>query len=119
MRVWCCFDNEEVGSNTKQGAMSTFLPDTLARLAAALGRTPEEYRRALAKSMLVSCDNAHAVHPNRPDACDPANRCRMNGGIVVKEAANQHYCTDAFSRAVFTAICERAGVPVPGLCEPQ
>lgn len=112
VRVWCCFDNEEVGSNTKQGAMSTFLPDTLARLAAALGRTPEEYRRALAKSMLVSCDNAHAVHPNRPDACDPSNRCRMNGGIVVKEAANQHYCTDAFSRAVFTAICERAGVPV-------
>ncbi len=112
VRVWCCFDNEEVGSNTKQGAMSTFLSDTLARLVAALGRTPEEYRRALAKSMLVSCDNAHAVHPNRPDACDPANRCRMNGGIVVKEAANQHYCTDAFSRAVFTAICERAGVPV-------
>ncbi len=109
--VYCCFDNEEVGSNTKQGAMSTFLPDTLTRLTAALGRTPEDYRRALATSMLVSCDNAHAVHPNRPEKYDASNRCCMNGGIVIKEAANQHYCTDAFSRAVFAAVCDRAGVP--------
>ena len=109
--VYCCFDNEEVGSNTKQGAMSTFLPDTLTRLTAALGRTPEDYRRALATSMLVSCDNAHAVHPNHPEKYDAGNRCRMNGGIVIKEAANQHYCTDAFSRAVFAAVCDRAGVP--------
>ena len=110
--VWCCFDNEEVGSNTKQGALSTFLPDVLGRLTAALGLTPEDYRRALAKSMLVSCDNAHAVHPNRPEVLDPQNRCVLNGGIVVKEAANQHYCTDAFSRAAFVGICEDAGVPV-------
>ncbi|WP_417046293.1 M18 family aminopeptidase [Enorma massiliensis] len=109
--VFCCFDNEEVGSNTKQGAMSTFLPDVLGRLTEALGLTPEDYRRALAKSMLVSCDNAHAVHPNRPEKYDAANRCCLNGGIVVKEAANQHYCTDAFSRAAFLALCERAGVP--------
>ena len=109
--VFCCFDNEEVGSNTKQGAMSTFLPDVLGRLTEALGLTPEDYRRALAKSMLVSCDNAHAVHPNRPEKYDAANRCHLNGGIVVKEAANQHYCTDAFSRAAFLALCERAGVP--------
>lgn len=110
--VWCCFDNEEVGSNTKQGAMSTFLPDVLTRVTSALGLSAEDYRRALAKSMLVSCDNAHAVHPNRPDLYDGTNRCVMNGGIVVKEAANQHYCTDAFSRAVFAGICEKAGVPV-------
>lgn len=110
--VWCCFDNEEVGSGTKQGAMSTFLPDVLTRLTAALGLGVDDYRRALAKSMLVSCDNAHAVHPNRPDLYDATNRCVMNGGIVIKEAANQHYCTDAFSRAVFVGLCERAGVPV-------
>lgn len=110
--VWCCFDNEEVGSGTKQGAMSTFLPDVLTRVTSALGLSAEDYRRALAKSMLVSCDNAHAVHPNRPDLYDGTNRCVMNGGIVVKEAANQHYCTDAFSRAVFAGICEKAGVPV-------
>ena len=111
IQVFCCFDNEEVGSITKQGAMSTFLPDVLTRATAALGLTPDDYRRALAKSMLVSCDNAHAVHPNKPEKYDAGNRCRMNGGIVVKEAANQHYCTDAFSRAVFRAVCERAGVP--------
>lgn len=108
--VWCCFDNEEVGSNTKQGAMSTLLRDVLERTVSALGMTGEDYRRALAKSMLVSCDNAHAVHPNRPERYDGSNRCRLNGGIVVKEAANQHYCTDAFSRAVFVAVCDEAGV---------
>ena len=61
--------------------------------------------------MLVSCDNAHAIHPNRTEKYDAGNRCRLNGGIVIKEAANQHYCTDAFSRAVFAAVCDDAGVP--------
>lgn len=110
--AWCCFDNEEVGSNTKQGAMSTFLPDVLTRVCAALGGTDMDYRRALAKSMLVSCDNAHALHPGHPEKYDEGNRCVLNGGIVVKEAANQHYCTDAFSCAVFLALCADAGVPV-------
>ncbi len=109
--VWCCFDNEEVGSNTKQGAMSTFLRDTLERMCVCLGLSREEYLCAVAQSMLVSCDNAHAVHPNRTEKYDAGNRCRLNGGIVIKEAANQHYCTDAFSRAVFAAVCEQAGVP--------
>ena len=109
--VFACFDNEEVGSLTKQGAMSTLLADTLLRASSALGRTPEEHRRALAASMLVSCDNAHAVHPNHPERYDEANRCRLNGGLVVKEAANQHYCTDAFSRALLVALLDRAGVP--------
>lgn len=109
--VLACFDNEEVGSNTKQGAMSTLLRDTLARTSAALGRTGEEHLRALAASMLVSCDNAHAVHPNHPELTDEANCCRLNGGLVVKEAANQHYCTDAFSRAALVAVLDRAGVP--------
>lgn len=109
--VFACFDNEEVGSNTKQGAMSTFLPDTLQRIVAGLGGTPEDYRRALAASMLVSADNAHALHPNRPDLHDAANAPVLGGGLVVKEAANQKYCTDAFSRAAFRAVCEDAGVP--------
>lgn len=109
--VYCCFDNEEVGSNTKQGAMSTFLPDTLMRLNGALGGTDEEYRRALAGSLLVSCDNAHAVHPNHPEKSDEGNRAYLNQGIVVKEAANQKYCTDAFSSAVFCAVCNNASVP--------
>lgn len=109
--VYALFDNEEVGSNTKQGAMSTFLSDTLRRIVGSLGGDYEDYCRILSRSMLVSCDNAHAVHPNRPDMYDEANSCVLNGGIVIKEAANQHYCTDAFSRAVFTEVCERAGVP--------
>ena len=110
--VYCCFDNEEVGSNTKQGAMSTFLADVLGRINAGLGKTDEEYLQAQARSFLVSCDNAHAVHPNHPDKTDAQNRVWMNQGIVIKESANQKYTTDAFSRAVFTRICELADVPV-------
>lgn len=109
--VYACFDNEEVGSGTKQGALSTFLADSLGRLSACLGRSREDHLRALAGSLLVSCDNAHAVHPNRPERYDEANRCWLNRGIVIKEAANQHYCTDAFSRAVLRSVLDRAGVP--------
>ena len=109
--VFCCFDNEEVGSETKQGAMSTFLADALRRINGSLGFDDESYHRALAASMLVSCDNAHAVHPNHAEKCDVHNQVVLNGGIVIKEAANQHYCTDAFSRAVFQAICDDADVP--------
>lgn len=110
--VYACFDNEEVGSNTKQGAMSTFLADTLARVNAALGGTEEDCRRALARSFMVSCDNAHALHPSHPELADASNAPRLNGGIVIKEAANQKYTTDAASRAVFSALCRRANVPV-------
>ena len=109
--VFACFDNEEVGSNTKQGAMSTLLHDTLVRANAALGMGEEDYLRALSRSFLVSCDNAHALHPNHPELYDAENRCRLNGGPVVKEAANQKYTTDAFSRAVFVSLCEKADVP--------
>ena len=116
--VYACFDNEEVGSETKQGAASTLLVDTLSRVNAALGFGSEEYVRALSASMLVSCDNAHAQHPAHPELADSLHAPQMNGGIVVKEAANQHYCTDAFSRAAFTA-----GSTTPrsasGVCEPQ
>ena len=109
--VYCCFDNEEVGSNTKQGAMSTLLRDTLERINQSLGFSSQDLRRALAVSFMVSCDNAHAVHPNRPERADERNRCVLNGGLVIKESANQAYCTDAFSRAVFAALLDRAGVP--------
>lgn len=110
--VLACFDNEEVGSNTKQGALSTFLRDTLRRINGALGKGEEDLARAVAKSFLVSCDNAHAVHPNHAEKSDDANRALLNHGIVIKEAANQKYTTDAFSRAVMVELCRRAGVPV-------
>ena len=110
--VFGCFDNEEVGSGTSQGALSTFLRDTLLRANAALGFTQEAYLRALAGSFMVSCDNGHAVHPNHPELYDARNCGRLNGGVLLKEAASQKYTTDALSRAVFTAVCQRAGVPV-------
>ena len=92
--------------------MSTVLRDTLERMNAALGFSWEDYHCAVAKSMLVSCDNAHALRPNRPEVADAENRPVLGGGMVVKEAANQKYCTDAFSRAAFLSVCEAAGVPV-------
>lgn len=109
--VYACFDNEEVGSNTKQGAMSTFLRDTLVRINSALGLSEDDFHRALAASMLVSCDNAHALHPAHPEKYDSTNQCRLNGGIVIKEAARQSYCTDAVSRAVFEEILSARNLP--------
>ncbi len=111
VNVYVCFDNEEVGSGTKQGAMSTFLKDVLERINGQLGKSDEELRVALAKSFLVSFDNAHAVHPNHPEKSDSVNSCYMNKGLVIKENAAQRYTTDAFSRAVFLEVCQRAGVP--------
>lgn len=109
--VHCVLDNEEVGSTTKQGAASTFLKDTLMRINMGLGRTQEEYLMTLADSFMVSADNAHALHPNYTDKTDPVNRPVLNGGIVIKYNANQKYCTDGVSAAIFKDICDRAEVP--------
>ena len=110
--VACVFDNEEVGSGTKQGADSTLLEDVLGRIAEALGATGQSLRAAVARSFMLSADNAHAIHPNHPEKYDSENRVAMNGGVVVKFNANQKYTTDAMSQAVFEEICRRAGVPV-------
>ena len=110
--VLCVFDNEEVGSGTKQGADSTFLEDTLVRVCEALGRSGAEYRAALNQSFMVSADNAHAVHPNHPEFADRIDRPAINGGIVIKFNANQKYTTDSVSAAVFAELCRDAGVPV-------
>ena len=111
INVFAVFDNEEVGSVTKQGAMSTFLASTLDRVNTALGKSKEEYYRAIAKSMLISCDNAHAVHPNHPELFDVKNRPVLNQGIAIKESANQKYTTDAFSRAILKKILEKKNIP--------
>ena len=104
--VLAVFDNEEVGSDTKQGAASTFLFDTLSRI------YPErdEYLAALASSYMVSADNAHAKHPNHPELSDADNAPTVNGGVVVKFNANQKYTTDSISAAIFTEACRKAGV---------
>lgn len=111
INVFAVFDNEEVGSVTKQGAMSTFLASTLDRVNTALGKSKEEYYRAIAKSILISCDNAHAVHPNHPELFDVKNRPVLNQGIAIKESANQKYTTDAFSRAILKKILENKNIP--------
>ena len=110
--VFCAFDNEEVGSETKQGAASSLLSDTLRRIALALGIGEEGYLRMLAQSFLVSADNAHAVHPNHPEYADPLNCPKLNGGVVIKFNANQRYTTDGVSCALFTAVCREAKAPV-------
>ena len=112
MNFLCVFDNEEVGSGTRQGADSTFLQDVLTRAACALGADGEALRACLSSSFMVSADNAQALHPNHPEKSDPVNRPCMNEGVVVKFSANQKYTTDGVSNAVFGEICRHAGVPV-------
>lgn len=112
IQVAACFDNEEVGSLTKQGADSTFMEDVLKRVNACLGKNSEEYYCTIAKSFMVSCDNAHALHPNHPEKFDAENYTKMNAGVVVKYNANQKYTTDAFSRTIFEELCKKVNVPV-------
>ena len=107
--ICCIFDNEEVGSSTKQGAASDFLKETLDCIAEVYEKNTSEL---LCSSLMLSCDNAHAMHPNHPELSDPKNAPHMNAGIVIKHNANQKYTTDAVSEALFLEICQRAGVPV-------
>lgn len=112
LAVWAAFDNEEVGSVTRQGACSTFLADTLERVCQTLGGQRQDYLAALAGSFLVSADNAHALHPNHPELSDPANPVFLNGGVVLKYNASQKYTTDAVSGGFWRSVCKRAGVPL-------
>lgn len=109
--VLAVFDNEEVGSGTRQGADSTFLEDVLLRIQDSLGYGPSEYRQLVADSFLISADNAHAVHPAHPEKADPTNRPVLGGGIVIKYHGGQKYTSDALSAAQMRLWCERAGVP--------
>lgn len=111
INVYACFDNEEVGSVTLQGAGSTFLKDVLKRINISLSMDEEDYMCALADSFMLSCDNAHAVHPNHPEKSDSTNSVYMNDGVVIKLNANQKYTSDAASIAEFKLICEEADVP--------
>lgn len=112
INVFACFDNEEVGSRSKQGAGSTFIYDVLHRVNRCLGKDEESFYRALASSFMLSCDNVHAMHPNHPEKTDENNCVYMNEGIVVKSQAEQKYTSDAVSIAIFKGICEKAEVPL-------
>ena len=109
--VYALFDNEEVGSATAQGAGSTFLANTLQRLAASLGYSYDETMAMIARSFMISADNAHSVHPNHPEYADPVNRPVINGGIVIKYSAAQKYATNAFSAAYFKKLCKDHDIP--------
>lgn len=111
VQTLCIFDNEEVGSGTKQGAKSDFLSSVLLRISNCFGIDYAGHMRRLNSSFLVSADNAHAIHPNRSDAYDSENYPRIGGGVVIKYNAAQRYTTDAVSEAIFKKICRRAGVP--------
>lgn len=111
MPVLAIFDNEEVGSSTKQGADSTFMSFVLKKLSFALGLDEAQFADKVANSMMLSCDNAHGVHPNRSEMTDSNHQCILNGGVVIKYNANQSYCTDGMSAAILKRICEKSSVP--------
>lgn len=112
VNVMFCYDNEEVGSRTKQGADSPFFPEVLERIVLALGGDREDLFRAIANSFLISADLAHAVHPNYTDKHDPVVRPVLGKGPVIKMAASQSYATDSDGSAIYEMICRKAGVNV-------
>lgn len=105
------FDNEETGSQTKQGAGSPFLASIIQRIVLAQGETMDDYHRSIEKAFMISADNAHAWHPNYSEKYDPTNHPMLGGGPVIKFNAAQKYASDAVSAAIFAGICEKAGVP--------
>ncbi len=111
LAICACFDNEEIGSSTKQGAGSTFLKDVLKTINHSLKKDKLDFKNAVNNGFMVSLDNAHAVHPNFESKSDPTNRCLVGKGIAIKHHAGFSYMTDSFSSAVFKQIMEKANVP--------
>lgn len=109
--VMACFDNEEVGSTTKQGADSQLLSNLLERIVLSMGGDRQDFFRAIAKSFMISADSAHAVHPNSGEKHDPQNRPLINKGPVIKVSGNMRYTTDSNSSAVYAQICKDANIP--------
>ena len=109
--VYALFDNEETGSQSAAGAGSTFLHNVLTRLSLSLGYSLDETMAMMARSFMVSADNAHSIHPNHPEYGDPTNRPVINGGIVIKYNAQGHYTTNAYSAAYFKNLCQNVNIP--------
>lgn len=110
INIVAVFDNEEVGSSTKQGADSNMLLNILERICISLGKTREEFFTSMYSSFMISSDLAHAVHPNIPEKHDPTNRPVMGKGPVIKINANQAYTSDAYSISIYKSICKESGV---------
>ncbi|MDM8533215.1 M18 family aminopeptidase [Clostridiaceae bacterium HSG29] len=111
-KMMVCFDNEEIGSRTKQGAGSPMLKNIIERIVFKLGGDKEELQRALYSSFLISADMAHAVHPNSGEKHDPVNKPIINKGPVIKMNANQNYTTDSDSNTVYEMICRNLNIPI-------
>lgn len=105
--ICCLYDGEEVGSAVRDGAASDLLPSVLRRISG----DEDTYRKMLKNTLLVSADNAHAVHPNHPELSDAASPVRLNGGVAVKKSASRSYMTEATSSALISELCRRANVP--------
>lgn len=105
--VYCLYDGEEVGSAVRDGAASDLLPSVIGMISG----NEDTYRKMLKNTLLVSADNAHAVHPNHPELTDEANTVRLNGGVAVKKSASRSYMTDAVTSALISELCRRAEVP--------
>lgn len=108
--VFCAFHNEEIGSETRQGAASDFLPEVLRAITESLGKTKIQHNAMIQNSFMLSCDNGHALHPNHPELSDLKEAPILNGGVVIKHSPR--YATDAVSDAIFREICRKAGVAV-------
>ena len=117
--IHAVFNNEEVGSETKQGAASSFLSDVLDRICEKFAVSKEDRVRKMSESFMISADNAHALHPNYGEKTDPTNKPVLNGGIVIKYNANQKYTTDAVSSGTLRKICKKAGVSVQEYVNPS
>lgn len=111
IQVYASFDNEEVGSLTRQGANSTFLKETLKRILSSLGSEKDDYEKAIASSMMLSIDNAHANHPNHPEYSDKTTNVNMGKGIVIKYNANQSYTSDGYSSSLFKSLLIKENIP--------
>jgi aspartyl aminopeptidase len=109
-RILAVFDNEETGSGTKQGAMAPLIRDLMERISTGMGASREGFFRSIARSFMISADDAHAWHPNYNEKYDPTNHPVIGGGPVIKINANCKYMTDAQGSAVFKNLCREAGV---------
>ena len=111
LRLIALFDNEEVGSGTKQGAGSAVLNQVLERIYSALGRNREDLWTDIASGFMLSVDVAHALHPNHADKCDPSHKPLMGSGVALKQAAAQTYAGDAEAIAIIRGLCEASDIP--------
>lgn len=111
IRMGILFDNEEVGSRTKQGGASMILPRLVERIYRSLGKSQEELDRHMAQGFMVSADVAHGLHPNHPEKNDITNVPLLNQGLALKVAASQSYAGDALAQGTLKNLCNDGGIP--------